>query len=367
VPVGNALKFILRDPADEIFRVLANLDRITDALDFVQKEAVMTLFLRLSHRLSNPASDKMIKYFANERYLNPGNGDWMHVCHTIVDSIFKDITRPRSLRALIIATLRDTYDTVDKLCTGQVVLQCGALLLDNIQAEDDIEILYGLVDFAVHVADQAPAAEFYGVIELLKKRLDRPRPSAVAASPASSSKSLIVKADERFGSPCNVITTAFVRLFTRSVVLSAKKTRILYETLRAVAGSEKYENDARLTALKLLFRLRADSRHALTVSSSSEGQRIAAELCRTEETAVMAGKLDESSHGEQGRSEDSTSWRDQRKTSGSSPRSSLSRHTGRSTAAAAYQNRYRLCGCIQVQKVCLRSLYQSLAELSSRM
>jgi hypothetical protein len=326
------LRTILRDPQDAIFKALASLDTITDTLDFVQKEAVIDLFLRLFHRLSDSASHKTINHLAKERYLNPGNGNWMQVCHTIVDSILKDSTRPRPLRALAIATLRDTYNTIDNLCTGDVVLQCSALLLDSIQAEEDIEILHELVDFSVHVADQASAVEFSDVVQLLKKRLDRPRPSPAAGPSASPSRSLIVKMDQRFGSPCNVITTAFVRLFTRSVVLSAKKTRILYETLRAVAGSEKYEHDARLTAMKLLFRLRADSRHALFVSSSSEGQRIAAELCRTEETAVEARIPDESWHGEQGRSEDPTSWREQRKSSGSSPHTSLNRHTGRPTA-----------------------------------
>ena len=87
--------------------------------------------------------------------------------------------------------------------------------------------------------------------------------------------------------------------------------------------------DARLTALKLLFRLRADSRHALFVSPSSEGEKIAAELCRTEETAVNLEKVEQNPFGDQPKSEDVSSWREQRKTSGSSPHASVNRHTGR--------------------------------------
>jgi hypothetical protein len=324
--------FTRRTPEDPIFQILIKLDSASDALDFVQREAIMELFLRFCHRLGDSATEKLIRFFANERYLNPANGDWMTVCRTLVNSVIKDASRPRLLRTVAIQSLRETYDTVDKLCSGEVVSQCGYLLLENIQSEDDVEILYELVDFAVHVADRATTVEFSNIIVLLKERLDRPRPSAPTSSPHLPPP-LHTRADAKYGSPCNVITSAFVRLFTRSVVGFAMKTRILYETLRAVAGGDKYDNDARLTALKLLFRLRANSRHALTVSSSSEGERIAGELCRTEDTAVALHVWDEN-HGDHARSEDSYSWREQRKTSGSSPRSSLNRHTVRTTASA---------------------------------
>ncbi|KAF2826546.1 hypothetical protein CC86DRAFT_446228 [Ophiobolus disseminans] len=323
-----------RNPNDPIFRILVKLDSASDTLDSVQREAIMQLFLQLSHRLGDLAAEKLVRYFASERYLNPGHGDWLKICHTIVDRIFKDLSRPRSLRILAIHSIRETYDTVNKLCSGEDASQCEALLLGNIETEDDIEVLHELVDFAVHVADRASPSECAQIVKLLKARLDRPKANTDATSPQWPSQVLFMRGNLRFGSSCNIITTAFVRLFTRSVVDSARKTRILYETLRDIAGSDKYTNDARLSSLKLLFRLRADSRHAITVSSSSEGERIAAELCRTEATAIIPCMADELSPGDQGRSDDSTSWREQRKTSGSSPHSSLNRNTGRTTAAA---------------------------------
>lgn len=313
--------------------VLSELDRISDALDFVQREAVMRLLLRLSHRVSVATGEKVVQYFAEERYLHPANGDWLELSRSLVDGIIKDPTRPRSLRVLAIQTLRKTYDIAEHLCSNDAVLRCGTLLLDSIQAEEDVEILNELVDFAVDVAEHAPLAEFSDIVELLKKRLDRPRPLSANTAPLWQSHTLHPRDDHDLGSPSNVITTAYVRLFTRSVMHAAQKTRILYETLRAIAGSDKYEHDGRLSALKLLFRLRADSRHSLIVSSSSEGERIAAELCRTEETALAPEKVEEHV-GDQSRSDDTTSSREQRKTSGSSPHSSLNRQTGRAVATA---------------------------------
>lgn len=321
--------FALRNPDDLFFKVLMKLDSASDVLDVVQRDTVMDLFLRFCHRLGDAATEKLIRHFANERYLNPSYDDWLEVCHKIVDRVLKDTTRLRAVRIVAIQSLRETYDTVDKICSETMVDKCASLLLENIYIEDDVEVLQELVDFAVHVADRAPTAEFTDIINLLKTRLDRPRPVQTAHPAYTQAHHLPSKHDSPFGSSCNVIASAFVRLFTRSVMGSAQKTRILYEILREVAGGDKYENDARLTALKLLFRLRADARHSLLVSSTSEGERIAAELCRTEETAVIHPTGDHLPHDQ--RSEDSASWREQRKASGSSPRSSLNRHTGRST------------------------------------
>ncbi|KAA8620271.1 tuberin [Pyrenophora tritici-repentis] len=320
-----------RDPTNGIFRILVKLDHLSDALDFVQREATMELFLHLSHSVSDATAERAIDYFAKERYLNPSNSDWLDLCRRLVAGIFNDTTRPRSLRIRVVQVLRETYVAVELLCASEVVLQCEELLLTPIESEDDIEVLQELLDFATDVADQAKAARFSDIILVLKRRLDRQQSINTSALPPWQSPSLHTRDDGHF--PCNVIAIAFVRLFTRSVTHSARKTRILYEALRDVAGSDKYPHDARLTALKLLFRLRADARHALIVSSSSEGQRIAAELCRTVETAVAPERNEENVMFDQVRFEDASSWRDNRKTSGSSPHSSLNRHTGRSTAS----------------------------------
>lgn len=323
-----------RDADDGIYQVLTKLDLVCDSLDFVQREAVMDLFLCHSNRVNDSICEKVISYFTNEQYLSPSHSNWLRRCQDLVTGILKDATRPRPIRIQAIRTLRETYDTVEQIGGDDEALQCGALLLDIIEAEDDVEVLHELVDFAVHVAHHATLAHFSDIVRLLKRRINRQQDLSTTRSPPWQPHPLLSRDDQRFGSPCNVVATAYVRLFTRSVTNAARKTCILYETLRAIAGSDRYENDARLTALKLLFRLRADARHTLIISSSSEGERIAAELCRTAETAVPVDKFDENPSGDHAKPEDSSSWREQRKTSGSSPHSSLNRPTGRIPAAS---------------------------------
>jgi hypothetical protein len=321
---------IRRTDEDSIFKLLTKLDNMSDAMDFVQKDGVMELFLHCAHRLSDPIAEKTIRYFVDERYLNPSHTDWLSLSRTLVVGILQDASRPRPLRLLAIQTLRETYNTVEQVCAGDQVMQCGALLLDSIETEEDHDVLHNLVDFAVDVADRASMADFRNIVQVLETKLHRLRTKTTASSPAWSPYAFHVKSDLSLGSHCNIVATAFVRLFTRSITHSAPKTRILYESLRGIAGNDKYEHDARLTALKLLFRLRADSRHAVIVSSFSDGERLAAELCRTEETAVAPEKHDGAQPMEHSKSEDSITWR---KASGPSPHATMSRHTSRTTAA----------------------------------
>ncbi|KAF2119187.1 hypothetical protein BDV96DRAFT_487388 [Lophiotrema nucula] len=323
-----------RNSDDSLSRILITLDNMSTNMDFVQKAATMELFMRLANRVSDSTAENMVNFFVEERYLHPSNGEWLEACRSLVAGILKDSTRPRSLRIYSIKILRETYTTVEKLCSSDIVLQCAALILNNIEGEEDVEVLHELVDFAVDVADRASDEGFPETVGLLKRCLEKQRTtvhSAEAASPVAPS--LHGKSDHPHGSHCNVIATAFVRLFIRSVTRSAKKTLLLYDILRYLAGSDDFDTDARLTALKLLFRLRADSKHALIVSALSEGERVAAVLCRTAETAVASDKGDDAASVDGVKLEDSTSWRDARKQISNSPHSSLNRHTSRSNHA----------------------------------
>ncbi|KAF2791349.1 tuberin [Melanomma pulvis-pyrius CBS 109.77] len=325
-----------RNSQDSISKLLTKLDEISDNLDIVQKAAIVELFLRFAYRLSDSTAENMIRFYAEERYLQPSNPDWLETCRTMVASIVKDETRPRLLRILCVQTLRETYETVACLCASDTILQLATLLLNNIEAEEDVQVLNELVDFAVDIADQASDPGFVNITTLLKRRIDRPRvsPPPAAKSPSWTTPTLQSNTDKQLGTPCNVIATAFVRLFTRSVTTSARRIRILYEILRHIARSDAVDSDARLTTLKLLFRLRADFKHGLIVSASSEGERIAAVLWRTAETAIVYDETNGSALVDTGKHEDHVSWRDQRKVSGSSPHSSLNRQTGRQTNAA---------------------------------
>lgn len=328
ISTANGIKSGRRSEEDKIFRVFAKLNHISLAMDYVQREAIMNLFLHCADRLSDSMTEQMIQYFAEERFLHPSNSDWLDVSRRVAASTLHDTTRPNTVRLLAIKVLRDTHDAVELLCANDAA-QSAAILLERIESENNVQVLEALVGFAVDVAERAHLDSFLEILELLQKKLDQPRISASSSSQPWAAHTFVPKTDMPSGSHCDIIAVAFVRLFIRSFTHAAQKTRILYNSIRGIAGNDKYDNESRLTALRLLFRLRADSRHALTVNSSSEGERIAAELCRTEETAIATEKSDGST--DLGRSEDASPGR---KISGSSPHTSLNRQTGRMAAAA---------------------------------
>jgi hypothetical protein len=325
----------IAEPEDAITQILLGLDALSNDVEPVQRANIMELLMRFPTRLTDSVAENVIKFYAEERYFEPSNEQWLEACRSLAGGILQDASRPRSLRLLGIRTLRDTYTTVESMCANDTALQCATLLLDIVEAEEDVEVLHDLVDFAVDIADRGPDDSFADMVDLLKRRLDRTRkpwPWQVASSGSIPQSALISKSlEQKYGSHANVIAVAFVRLFTRSVINSARKTRMLYEVLREIGGTVALESDARLTVLKLLFRLRADSNHSLVVSSSSEGESIAEVLCRTTETAVAVDQVDEGMPFELAKSDDPPSWREQRKVSGNSPHSSLNRGTGRTT------------------------------------
>ncbi|KAF2274252.1 uncharacterized protein EI97DRAFT_132093 [Westerdykella ornata] len=324
---------ITRDPDDDLYNVLRNLLGLSRKMESIQRAEIMQLLMQLSRRLDDSMAEDVVRFYIEERLFYPSNESWLEACRTLVSGILTDRSRPRSLRILCIHTLRDTHGVVESICPSDTVLQCAALLLDNIEAEEDGEVLKELVDFAVEVIEHASDASFGGPVEVLRRRLEhhkyRMQNSNTGPNPVMVSSPFNPRPVEHpLGSPCNVIATAFVRLFIRCVVKSARKTHVLYEDLRHIVGCDYYDSDARLTALKLLFRLRAESDHALLVSSSSEGESIAAVLCRTAETALAAEKSEDAIQSD-GTKFEEVSWREQRKVSGSSPHSSLNRNIGR--------------------------------------
>lgn len=331
VASGQQPDVVQKGPDPDISRILACLHAMLDEMDFVQRGAVMELFMSMANRLNDSAAECVVQYFVDERYLHPSQLDWLGNWRDLLSGIFEDSTRPRSLRLSSLRSLTSTHSTVAGICTEDTFNECTFLLLNQIEEEKDILVLHELVNFAVEVADEAHQALFLRIIDVLKTRLERTMdqsPQAPINTPPITFAASVFKDQHSLGSASNVLVTGLVRLFIRSITKSSTKTSVLFDRLLEVAGSNSYESDARLSALKLLFRLRADANHAISVNPSSEGESIASVLCRTAETAVVSDKFDDSTPSDVIK-QDELSWRETRKGSNTSPHSSLNRHTSR--------------------------------------
>ncbi|KAJ9665387.1 Tuberous sclerosis 2-like protein [Coniosporium apollinis] len=316
------------NPLGDLAQIIQDLDALIPTMDFIQKAAVMDLFKRLGKQLNETIASRLINYYVEERLLHPSNDGWLVACRDLLTVFFKDEERTPQFRILVLNTLIDAYVAVEGVSQTSTVTEFAIMILESIPNEDDSKVLEILCNFALTVARWAPAPLFDRILEFFRSVLLR-RTNTSTESPASSywspSSSRAPTEQQDLGSPSNVLTLGLVRLFIRTVSVSAYKAQKVFELLLRVAKSDCCATDARISALKLLFRLRSDANQAILVTPSSEGESIAAVLCRTVETA--AGNYSGEDYGQhrQSRADDQSSQRDSRAASAVSPHASFAK------------------------------------------
>lgn len=86
-----------------------------------------------------------------------------------------------------------------------------------------------------------------------------------------------------------------VSIFMRSLNTNkVHRTDFAYRKLNQIASSFQVPAEARLAALRVLFRIRCDSKRRIYISQSSESEYLAAALCRTDESAAKFSQATES-------------------------------------------------------------------------
>ncbi|KAF2755114.1 hypothetical protein EJ05DRAFT_513429 [Pseudovirgaria hyperparasitica] len=318
---------------ESLMRTFVHLQRLHLRADFVQREYIFKLFMRSAHLLDHTSMEFLVRQHAEERLLHPSNAQWENASRDLLERVFTDMTRQRRLRIQVLELLIDSYETIEGVYADGTVLEYAKLILDNISSERDLVVLEVLANFAVSVAENSDIGLFRYILEQFRKVLDdHSAPLTNVSSSTSWSSGTTMQAPDttHMGSLSNTVTKALVRIFIRTLNTSGEKTQDLYDLLLYIAGSTACQTDARVSALKLLFRLRSDARHAILISPSSEGQDIAFVLCRTAETAVV--REDDSSNN---RAVEESPMGLYRAAGSPSPHSSLTRQTSRPNNVAS--------------------------------
>lgn len=301
--------------SDEFVRAICVLREQSSRMDTIPRRSVMELFMRLGSHLNDSGAEALINYYADERLLLPSNDDWQRNCRSLFNT-FRDKSRPSYLRKHVIGVLEDAYKIIECLCPFGVINDFVSFIVESVADEEDATVLELLAHFSVNVAVSAPDALFDRVIDVLLSSVDRRRASSsIVPSEPNPLLYMTPQAPPVLGSCSNVVTRAIVRMFIRTINKSTKKAEILFDALLHIARSDTCETDARISALKLLFRLRSDSHHAMLVVSNSESESMAAVLCRTVETAVNEESREENSQPRYARPEERNPSREPQSTS----------------------------------------------------
>jgi hypothetical protein len=189
-------------------------------------------------------------------------------------------------------------------------------ILQDIAEERDILVLDAVMSLMVSVVVSCDMELFDFVIEALRAIVVGDRLKSPISSPAMSSTispSAVEGSTDGLGqvhTPSNVVTRGYVRMFLRIMNSHSGKSVKLYNALVAIAKTSHCETDARLSAMKLLFRLRADWANRVFITDDLDNTSLATAMCRTDasfakkqaEEAAQSLRLSRSDHGNQSRS-----------------------------------------------------------------
>src|SRR3569833_1245499 len=266
--------------------------------DFVQRQDCIVFFTKVHHVLSDVAVGQVLDYFQDFRCCFPSDLQWESNLKLVVDSFYSNRRRSTliRLRALQIITeiydmLELVHDLVDEQCLPDLVKQ----ILAGIAEENDTLLLQDTVTFLVSVAASADVVLFDMILGSLRggvanDRLRSPISPPPLADVGKAGAASASRATGRAGycadqSPSIVVTRGYVQMFMRSLDTDAAKAVKTFDSLVHIARSNRSETDARLTAMRLLFRLRADWANRIFITPfTTESEGLASCLFRTEES-----------------------------------------------------------------------------------
>lgn len=270
-------------PSIPLRGVLMRLFEIRNDLDIIQRQETMAMLVRVGSKLPDHIAKGVIQYYEDERLLQPPSEDWKLAWEQLLDPFYRDKRRSADLRKFAMRAIIRAYDYISFMLPPDTHLACAKFILEHMNDESDSDVLAVLADAAVTMATDAPDELVEYVMDLFHGYLWE-----FIGGHSLDSWALA----EISTSPSNVITKSLVRIFIRTFIHSDWKATKTYELILYVAGSNKCNMDARITAIKFLARLRSDANSSLRISSSAEGESMAAVLSRTTDTAVHMQRED---------------------------------------------------------------------------
>lgn len=257
--------------------------------DFFQRDECMRFLAEVHHILPDSAAALLLDHLKEFRSCYPSEIDWKKYLELVLEGIYLDRARSATTRIQALAMVIEIYDflcLVRDLVEEDSIFDLVKRVLSGMPVEIDVVVLQETVEFIVKVAETAGPEQFDFILDTFKnvvcKEVEEPVPSTPAQKPSGAQQISDQPVEVSGPSLPNVVTNGYVRIFMRSMDIDASKAVKTFDALIYIAGSTTCETDARLTAMKLLFRLRADFEYRVYITSYVENESIAASLYRTD-------------------------------------------------------------------------------------
>lgn len=307
----------------ELLMIIRRLDVIAQdkSGDFVPRQIIMDFFASVHEMLPDETARTVLDFFQEFRCCSPSDLKWEENLNLVLEAFFRNQKRNSDIRLRALDAMREGYEIVELVGDGEeqnFIPKLATSVLQSITEECDIAVLDAVMSLMVSVVNSCDAELFDFIVEALKSvaksdRLRSPVPSPFSASAVSPTN--VDAPAPRFAaqassqSASNIVATGYVRMFLRTMNSHSEKSAKLFSALVGIAKNNHCEADARLTAMKLLFRLRANWASRVFVTDDLDNTSLAAAMCRTDasiakkqaEDAAQSLRLSRSDHGAQPR------------------------------------------------------------------
>lgn len=284
----------------------------------IQRQDCIIFFTKIHHALPDSAAMLVLEHFKKFRCCSPSDVLWEANLSLVLDAFLADRKRSTDVRIRALQAFTEVYDMIELIndqFEPNFIPDLVERLLANVVGETDIGLLQEVVSFAATVASTASFVLFCYIVDTLRGIIGngRLRSPNSSHSRASEPPPAFQRPKPNFSqTPTNVVVRGYVQMFLRVLNYDAEKSLRLFYILVSIAESPNSETDARVTAMQLLFRLRADWANRIFVTAHTETGNLAASLYRTEESVARKMAEEASYPGRVSRSETTGSARSSR-------------------------------------------------------
>ncbi|KAI1188813.1 hypothetical protein F5B17DRAFT_244665 [Nemania serpens] len=263
----------------------------------LQRQDCILFFNKIHPVIPDSAATLVLDYYKEFRCCFPSDEQWKVNLDTTLDAFFQDRKRSTDVRLQALHLITEVYDMLDLIddrAEPDFVFDLVKRLLMGVADETDIVVLQEIVSFASSIATTISFPMFGHIIDTLHGIVHgNGSPPVIPSFPQSSVAPYSAPKLPATQTPANVVAKGFVQIFLRVMNVDVAKSIRLFGTLISIAKLNT-ETDARLTAMKLLFRVRADWANRIFVTTHTETNSLATTLCRTE--AAIAQRLAEDAY-----------------------------------------------------------------------
>ncbi|OAA66084.1 tuberin [Cordyceps fumosorosea ARSEF 2679] len=274
----------------ELTTLIARLDLLMNqkTTNYIPRQTIVNFFTQAPELLSDATAITVLNYFQEFRCCSPSDLDWEENISLVLDAFFLNRKRPSKTRLIALSTIMDAYDVVELVGDGaeqNFIPRLTKRIIQDVAEETDIPVLNAIMRLIVSVVKSCDMGLFNYIMGTLKGIVpnDRVTSPVIGTAPIIPSIDDVEKREMLSEeSPSNTVARAYVSMFLQLMNSHHEKSVTLFKVLVRIVKSDHCEIDARLSTMKLLFRLRADWAYRIYVTSDLDVDFLASSICRTE-------------------------------------------------------------------------------------